>query len=223
MTSIGQVTVDCSTAAFVFNNTVNLSGLFISNGFISSGSGSYTLNIDSCYIFSSSNTLVSLSNPNSVTYINNSFISASIPNVTYFNAIGGSVSLADCTIQASSGLTSGCLMNVGGNCALSLERCYINPVSSPNAAVYVSSNIVPAGTPFKVSITNSFIQNLGGHGIDFGRTGAVGSFIRNVNTIVPGKFIFAGNGFAYYNNLVVMPTYSNAKSSTVTVIPYTTF
>ena len=150
MTSIGQVTVNCSNAAYVFNNSVGLSGVFISNGLINSGTGSYTLNMDSCYVTSSSNTLLSLLNPNSLTYVNNSYISASVVNVTYVNAIGGSLSLTDCTIQNSgSGINNGYLINVGGNCTLSVDRCYLNPVSTSNAVIYLETNTVPVGgTPF---------------------------------------------------------------------------
>ena len=225
MTSVGQVTVNCSSAGFVYNNTVTLNGLYMTSGVINSGSGAYTLNIDSCYITSSATTLVSLSNPNSITYVNNSYVSASVANVTYVNALGGPLLLTDSTIQTSgSGLTSGYLVNVGGNCTLQAERCSLNTGNTSNAAVYISSSTVPAGgTPFKVSVTNSLIQNLGGPGVDFGTTGTLGSFIRNVNTIASGKFVFAGNGIAYYNSLICLPTYSNAKSATVTVVPYPTF
>ncbi|AGE52792.1 Chlorovirus glycoprotein repeat domain-containing protein [Paramecium bursaria Chlorella virus CZ-2] len=225
MTSVGQVTVNCSSAGFVYNNTVTLNGLYMTSGVINSGSGAYTLNIDSCYITSSATTLVSLSNPNSITYVNNSYVSAAVANVTYVNALGGPLLLTDSTIQTSgSGLTSGYLVNVGGNCTLQAERCSLNTGNTSNAAVYISSSTVPAGgTPFKVSITNSAIQNLGGPGVDFGTTGTIGSFIRNVNTIASGKFVFAGNGIAYYNSLICLPTYSNSKSATVTVVPYPTF
>ena len=225
MTSVGQVTVNCSSAGFVYNNTVTLNGLYMTSGVINSGSGAYTLNIDSCYITSSATTLVSLSNPNSITYVNNSYVSAAVANVTYVNALGGPLLLTDSTIQTSgSGLTSGYLVNVGGNCTLQAERCSLNTGNTSNAAVYISSSTVPAGgTPFKVSVTNSLIQNLGGPGVDFGTTGTLGSFIRNVNTIASGKFVFAGNGIAYYNSLICLPTYSNAKSATVTVVPYPTF
>ena len=225
MTSVGQVTVNCSSAGFVYNNTVTLNGLYMTSGVINSGSGAYTLNIDSCYITSSATTLVSLSNPNSITYVNNSYVSAAVANVTYINAIGGPLLMSDSTIQTSgSGLTSGYLVNVGGNCTLQAERCSLNIGNTSNAVVYISSSTVPAGgTPFKVSVTNSLIQNLGGPGVDFGTTGTIGSFIRNVNTIASGKFVFAGNGIAYYNSLICLPTYSNSKSATVTVIPYPTF
>jgi len=225
MASIGQVNVDCGNATAVFNNTVSLENLFLTSGVTNVGNGFYTLNMDSCYIFSQSTPLININNPNSFTYINNSFISSGNSSGTYVNITGNSISIADTIIQTTaSGVTSGYLINIGGTGNFSADRCYINALASNNAAIYISSATVPSGgSPFKVVISGSFIQNLLGHGIDFGTTNAAGSFIRNVLSVVSGKFVFAGNGFAYYNQQVITPTTSNSKATTVTVIPYSVF
>jgi hypothetical protein len=102
-----------------------------------------------------------------------------------------------------------------------MERCYINPVSSSNAIIKATSSIPSAATTFKITVTNSYLQNVGGPGIDFGTTNTAASTIRNTNAIVGN--VFVGNGIAYYNQLIILPGTSNLKSTTVTVVPYTLF
>jgi hypothetical protein len=96
-------------------------------------------------------------------------------------------------------------------------------MASVNAAIYISSGSVPGSNPFKARISDSLIQNQLGHCIDFGTTFATGAFIRNVITIPPGKFVFAGNGVALYNQQLLTPGSSNAKATTVTVLPFSQF
>jgi hypothetical protein len=224
MTSIGGINVNCSTSSFVYNNTVNIENLFINKGVTNTGTGSYTLNIDSCYLYgSSSSEVLTMTNPNSLLFINASILGSASTNVTYINANTGIVNIMDTRIQASTGLQSGYLINVGGNCGLTMERCYIDAVNSNNAALFVSGSQTPAVNPFKVTLTNSFVQNTLGHGIDFGTTNALGFFVRNTFQVASGRNVFAGNGIAYQNSQLCTPSFSNTKAATFTLLPIPSF
>jgi hypothetical protein len=120
-------------------------------------------------------------------------------------------------------MSSGRFIDVGGNCALTIERCFLNPVSSPTAIVTASSSVPSAVAGFKINITNSYLQNIGGPGIDFGTTNTAGSFIRNTTAVSPSSNVFVGNGTAYENETIVLPGTSNSRASTVSIVPYATF
>jgi hypothetical protein len=223
-TSIGQVTVNCANAAYVFNNTVCLDRVLCLNGVTNTGNGVYTLNIDSCYLTASNATPLTADNDKSFVYVNDTFVSAQLGGGnTYVRAIGNILNFYDCTIQAATGAGTSQFINVGGNCAITLERCFVNPVSSTNAVIKATSSVPSAGAGFKINVTNSYIQNSGGPGIDFGTTNTAGSFIRDTTAIVSGNSLFVGNGFAYYNQITLLPSTSNTKATTVTVIPYGLF
>jgi hypothetical protein len=223
-TSIGQVSVNCANATSL-NNSVCLDRVFCLNGITNTGSGVYTLNIDSCYLTAANASLLTSENDKSAVYVNDTFLSATLAGGnTYVRAVGNLLNFYDSTIQAPAGVaTGGRLIDVGGNCALTLERCFVNALSSTNAVIKATSSVPSAASGFKINITNSFLQNLGGPGVDFGTTNTAGSFIRNINAIVPGASVFVGNGIAYYNQLIILPSTSNTKASTVTVVPYTIF
>jgi hypothetical protein len=223
-TSIGQVSVNCANATSL-NNSVCLDRVFCLNGVTNTGTGVYTLTIDSCYLTASNASLLTSENDKSAVYVNDTFLSASLAGGnTYVRAIGNSLNFYDCTIQAPTGVASGGrLIDVGGNCAITLERCFVNALSSTNAVIKATSSVPSALSGFKINFTNSYLQNLGGPGVDFGTTNTAGSFIRNTNAIVPGASLFVGNGTAYYNQLIILPSTSNTKASTVTVLPYTLF
>ena len=223
-TSIGQVTVNCANAAYIYNNTVGLDRVICTNGVTNTGNGAYTLNIDSCYLTASNATPLTSENDKSYVYVNDTFVSALLAGGnTYVRATGNLLNLYDCTIQTISGISSGQFINVGGNCVITLERCFINPVSSPTAIIKSTSSVPSAASGFKINITNSYLQNIGGPGVDFGTTNTAGSFVRNTTAIALGNSIFVGNGTAYYNQLIVLPGTSNSKATTVTVLPYTLF
>ena len=223
-TTIGQVTVNCANAAYVFNNTVGLDRVLCTNGVTNTGNGAYTLNIDSCYLTANTATPLSSENDKSYVYVNDSFVSATLAGGnTYVRSTGNSLYLYDCTIQASSGISSGRFIDVGGNCVLTIERCYVNAVSSPTAIITASSSVPSALAGFKINVTNSYLQNIGGPGIDFGTTATAGSFIRDTTAISPSSNVFVGNGIAYQNELIILPGTSNSGVSTVSVTPYTTY
>ncbi|AGE55562.1 Chlorovirus glycoprotein repeat domain-containing protein [Acanthocystis turfacea Chlorella virus MN0810.1] len=228
MTSIGPVNINCANAAYVYNNTVSLDNLFMNTGLVNTGSGYYTLNVDSCYVFGGirANGVFTNTNPNSPVYINTSFLSSALPNMTYINANTGLVTITDTIVQTTAnGITlPNCyLVNVGGNCVINFERCYMNSGASNNAAIYVSNGALPPGGAIKVTLTNSFVQNTLGTGLDFGTTNAVGFFVRNNLQVANGKNVFAGNGFAYQSGQLCTPGFSNTKAATFTLLPIPTF
>ena len=224
-TSVGQVTVNCANAAYLFNNTVGLDRLFCLNGVTNTGNGIYTLNIDSCYLTASNATPLTSENDKSYVYVNDTILSASLAGGnTYVRATGNLLTFYDCTIQAPSGVSGGGqFINVGGNCAITFERCSINALTSTNAIIKATSSIPSAASGFKINVTNSLFQNIGGPGLDLGTTNTAASFIRTVNAISPSSNLFAGNGTVYENELIVLPGTSNSRVSTVTVVPYATF
>ena len=223
-TTIGQVTVNCANAAYVFNNTVGLERVLCTNGVTNTGNGAYTLNIDSCYLTANTATPLSSENDKSYVYVNDSLLSAQLAaGNTYVRSTGNSLYLYDCTIQTTTGISSGQFINIGGNCVLTMERCFINPVSSPTAIIKATSSVPSAASGFKINVTNSYLQNVGGPGVDFGTSNTAGSFIRNTNAISPSSNVFVGNGTAYYNQLITFPGTSNSRATTVTVVPYSTF
>jgi hypothetical protein len=225
MTSIGPVNVNCANAAYVYNNTVSFENLFFTTGLVNTGTGIYTLVVDSCYINGgvNSNGVITMTNTNSPVYITTSYLSSSL-NTTYINANTGLLNITDSVIQtAANGISNGYLINVGGNCVLTMERCYINSVSSNNAAIYVSNGALMPGYAIKVTLTGSFVQNTLGTGIDFGTTNAVGFFIRNNWQVANGRSVFAGNGIGYQNSQLCTPGFSNTKASTFTLLPIPSF
>ena len=224
-TSIGQVTVNCANAGYVSTNTVCLDRVLCLNGVTNTGSGAYTLTIDSCFLTANNASLLTSENDKAYVFVNDTFLSASLAGGnTYVRATGNLLNFYDCTVQAPTGVASGGqFINVGGNCAITLERCFVNVTSSTNAVIKATSGVPSAASGFKINLTNSYLQNLGGPGVDFGTTNTAGSFIRNTNAIVPGAGLFVGNGTAYYNQLIILPGTSNTKASTVTVLPYTLF
>jgi hypothetical protein len=225
MTRIGMVNVNCSTSASLYNNTVSLENLYLDTGITNTGTGAYLLNIDSCYIYGGivSSGVLTTTNPNSLLYINQSLLSSALTNATYINANTGVVNIADTNILAIDGIRTGHLINVGGNCVINMERCYINAVNSNNAAIVVSNGALMPGYAIKVTITNSFIQNTLGFGIDFGTTNAVGFFIRNNWQVANGRSVFAGNGIGYQNSQLCTPGFSNTRAITFTLLPIPSF
>jgi hypothetical protein len=224
-TAIGQVTVNCANAAYIFNNTVGLDRVLCLNGVTNTGNGAYTLNIDSCYLTANTATPLTSENDKSYVYVNDTFLSASLAGGnTYIRATGNLLNFYDCTIQAPAGIASGGqFIDVGGNCAITFERCSVNPTTSTNAIIKATSSVPSGVSGFKINITNSYLQNLGGPGVDFGTTNTAGSFIRNTTAVSPSSNVFVGNGTAYENGLIVLPGTSNSRVSTVTVVPYATF
>ena len=228
MTTVGQITVNCANSAFVYNNTVSLNGLFISAGLTNTGNGAYILNVDSCYVYTSSTSsntsVVNLENDQSFVNINNSYLNATsvINGPTCVRLTGNVSQFFDTTIQSSGVLSGQKFIEVGGNCAAIFERCYINPVTAPLGTIRVTSATTLANS-FKINITNSFLQNGTFDGIIFGNTNATASILRVQTAIASGRNIFTGNGIVYYNNITIFPTTSNLKAANTTVIPYATF
>jgi hypothetical protein len=224
MTAIGGINVNCSTSSNLYNNTVSIENLFINNSITNTGTGSYVLNIDSCYVYGGpvSSGVLTMTNPNSLLFVNASYFNGASSNTTYINANTGIINITDTYIQTP-GIQSGHLINVGGNCGLTLERCYINATNSNNAALFVSGSQTPPVNPFKVTLTNSLVINTLGHGIDFGTSGAVGFFVRNTFQVASGRNVFAGNGIAYQNSQLCTPSFSNTRALTFTLLPIASF
>jgi hypothetical protein len=223
MTSIGGINVNCSTSNNLYNNSVSFENLFINNSITNTGTGSYVMNIDSCYIYGdSSSGVLTMTNPNSLLLINASYLNGASTNSTYVNANTGIINITDTYIQAA-GIQNGYLINVGGNCGLTMERCYINARDSNNAALFVSGSQTPPVNPFKVTLTNSLVINTLGAGIDFGTSSALGFFVRNTYQVASGKNVFQGNGIAYQNSQLCTPSYSTTKAGTFTLLPITSF